>query len=780
MSGRGAAVRVTGVEISPQVMTMLEGTPLMGRLLEPAEEASALDRVAVIGYSLWQRHFGSEDGILGQPIVLDGVQYRVIGVMRPGFHFPDADTEFWTPYVWLPQARPGIVGQVRAGISFQSASAEVNDLLRLAHQAPRVGTGPGLTGPPPPRGGPPPPGPLPPPPGPAPPPGPPPPPGRAAGPPPPRDGGAAGAAATERSEPVPRRFMLVSLQRESIADATKPLVITSCAVLFVFLIACVNVGQLLLAQGIRREREIWVRLALGAGRGRVVRQLVTEGMLLALAGGVAGVCLAVAGVRLLQVFGAALPRQDLGASSIVPRLGEVGVDGPVLLFALGASIVACLACALAPALQLSRVERRGELARATGLSAPGFSLFRRSRGRAVLVVVQIGLAVVLLLGSGLLIRSFLKLSRVNPGYATTQVLTFQLAQPPGRPVLSVAADLTSRIRVLPGVQAAGFADHLPLTRSSFGHVMLRPNPSPRESTVTPPPPPSPSLLGRPDFPAVHLVSRDFLAALGVAVVEGREFSDTDPVGQPHSLLINRTLARSGLLGPSPVGTRAYTGDAAWDVIGIVEDVRESGLAAPPGPEVYASVERSGATDATFAGSSPYFVVRTDGSPALLVPAIRDIVQGLDPYTVAERFATMEDIVSNSTLQPRFYATTFGLFALIAGMLAVVGIYGSIAFAVTRRIREIGIRMALGASKRQTFLTIARDMLTLAALGIATGLAGGVVLTRYLRQMLFDLTPLDPAVFVATPIILAVAVLAAAFLSAWPAMTAAPLAALRHE
>ena len=211
-----------------------------------------------------------------------------------------------------------------------------------------------------------------------------------------------------------------------IAGAKTPLVILSGAVGFVLLIACVNVGGLLLARGIRREREIWVRLALGAGRSRVVRQLVTESMLLTLVGGFAGIWLAVSGVRWLRVFGAGMPRQDLGASSIVPRLHEVGIDGTVLLFALGVSVVAGLACGLAPALWQSHVEARGELARETSLSAPGFNLFRRSRGRALLVVVQIGLAVVLLLGSGLLIRSFLKLSSVNPGYATTRVLTFQV------------------------------------------------------------------------------------------------------------------------------------------------------------------------------------------------------------------------------------------------------------------------------------------------------------------------------------------------------------------
>ena len=421
------------------------------------------------------------------------------------------------------------------------------------------------------------------------------------------------------------------------------------------------------------------------------------------------------------------------------------------------------------------------MARETSLSAPGFNLFRRSRGRALLVVVQIGLAVVLLLGSGLLIRSFLKLSSVDPGYATTRVLTFQVALSPNQSALRFSEELIARVQGLPGVRAVGYADHLPLTRNNLGHAQLSTRSQARQSTVAPLPPPPPGVAGRPDFPVVHLVSRDFLSALGVDVIEGRGFSDADPVGRPHSLLINRTLARSGFVGDSPIGTRVYTGgDVPWDIIGIVEDARETGLADPPGPEIFANLERTGADSRLFEHSSPYFAVRTDGSPMALVPAIREIVSELDPHLAPDRIATMEDIISNSILQPRFYAGMFGLFALIAGSLAVVGIYGGIAFAVSTRTREIGIRMALGASKYQVFRAIVSDMLLLAGVGIAAGVAGGAMLTRYLQQMLFDLTPLDPAVFIAMPVVLASAVLGAALLSARPALTVAPLAALRHE
>jgi putative ABC transport system permease protein len=378
-----------------------------------------------------------------------------------------------------------------------------------------------------------------------------------------------------------------------------------------------------------------------------------------------------------------------------------------------------------------------------------------------------------------LIRSFLKLSSVDPGYATTRVLTFQVALSPNQPALRFSEELIARVQELPGVRAAGYADHLPLTRSNLGHAQLSSRSQARQSTVAPPPPP-PGVAGKPDFPVTHLVSRDFLSALGVDVIEGRGFSDADPVGRPHGLLINRTLARSGFVGKHPVGTRVYTGDVPWDIIGVVEDVRETGLADPPGSAIFANLERTGADSALFEHSSPYFAVRTDMPPATVIPAIRRIVSDLDPHLAPDRIATMEDLVSNSILQPRFYAGMFGLLALMAGTLAVVGIYGGIAFAVTSRTREIGIRMALGASKYQVFRAIAGDMLLLTAAGIAAGVAGGAMLTRYLQQMLFELTPLDPAVFIAMPVILASAVSGAAFLSARPALTVAPLAALRHE
>ncbi|MGH9159832.1 MAG: ABC transporter permease [Vicinamibacteraceae bacterium] len=782
LTGRDEAVRVNGVRISPPVMAMLGAAPLMGRLFESREERAGLDRVAIVSYSLWQRRLDGDKGVLGQALRLNDTQYTVVGVMRPGFHFPDVDTEFWVPFVWPARGGPVAVARVKEGVLFQAAGNEVTKLLRRARANRHIGAdgpfAPGSPLPPPPRSpssaGPAPP----PPPPPAGPPPPPAPPGSSAGPntarPPPSTAGVA-----RNIAPLNHRHVVVSLKNDLVADATGPLTILWCAVGFVLLIACVNVGGLLLARGIRREREIWVRLALGAGRARVVRQLLTEGLVLASLGGIAGVWLAVTGVYWLRTLGAALPRQDLPSSPVLPRLDEIGVDGTVLMFAVGLSVAAGLTCSLMPALWQTRVEARGELARNAGSSGHGLSIFRRSRAQASLVILQIGLAVVLLLGAGLMIRSFLKLSTIRPGYETVRVLTFQVPLPPNQSALELSAELLPRLQGLPGVRAAGVADHLPLTRSSLGVVQIRTEPGPL--TVAPPPPPPPGTAGQAGFPTGHIVSHDFLEAMGIAIIAGRGFADHDARGQSRALLINRTLARSGFLGEHPLGARIYTGNGiGWDVIGIVEDVRQVGLTEPPGHQIYASLERWGRADTLFGNSSPYFAVRTDGPPAALMPAIREIVRKIDPRAAPDRIASMDDILSNSILRPRFYTAMIGLFAVTAGALAIVGISAGIAFAVSRRMREIGIRMALGATKRQILVTVIGEGLVLAGVGIAAGLAGGVALTRYMENMLFDLTPLDPMVFGAVPLLFATVVAGAAFLSARPALTLAPMSALRRE
>jgi predicted permease len=572
------------------------------------------------------------------------------------------------------------------------------------------------------------------------------------------------------SPAVEPRFVVVSLLDNIVADVRTPMTIVSCGVAFVLLIACVNVAGLLSARSLAREREIWLRLALGASRGRVIRLMMTESLLLTMIGGGVGVWLSALGVRWMRTIGDILPRAD-----------EIRVDTTTLLVAVGLTLASGVACGLAPALWQSGADARRARAQRSSTTSRGPRVLRRGRAHAALLVVQISLAVVLLLGGGLLIRSFLKLSSVDPGYAATQVLTFQVALPPGESALTFAADVNARLQVLPGVKASGYADHLPLARSSLGHVRLTTRPQPSSSSSAPPPPPPPGIGGKPDYPTAHLISPNFLTAMGVRVIEGRSLLDVDRTSQPRALLINKLLARSGYLGEHPIGTTVYTGGSvAWTVVGVVEDFRETAIASPPGAEILVDIDNLGTSDALFGSSSPAFAVRTDGSPMALIPAIRDAVRAVNPNTSPDRIATMDDIVSHSILKPRFYASTLGLFAAIAGVLAVAGIYAGIASAVGRRTREIGIRVALGASRLQILWTVAGDMLVLAAIGIAGGITVGVWLTRFLQQMLYDLTPLDPVVFVAIPLVFGVTAMSAAIISARPAFSIAPLIALRHE
>lgn len=759
LTGREGVAYISASRISPVVLAMLETTPALGRLFEDREESQGRDRVAILSHGTWQRRFGADPQILGASILLDGVDYQIVGVMPASFRFPDADTELWIPFpAWGSSNQPMIVGRLTAGASFRTASDEVDALLKSAHAARQQRR----DGPAPPSraGGPPPP------------------------PPPPQGPGPAVAESRVEGDRIEksRRFVVQNLHEESVAGVRTSLAIVSAAAGFVLLIACVNVGGLLLARGLKRDREMWMRLALGAGRGRLVRQIVTESVLLAVAGGTAGVLLAAAGVRALRTYGTALPRPDLAASSIVPRLETVGINGKVLLFSILLSVTVGTVCGLVPALWQTRPRTRRRLDREATSTGPGFNLFRRSRGRALLLTVQISLALILLLGSGLLVRSFLKLTSVNLGYDAKRVLTFQVPLPADVAALPFSERLAEHVRALPGVASVGYADHLPLSRTRLGHALL--SASPPSSPIQgqgPPLPPPPGASGTPEFPIVHLVSRDFLATLGVPVVRGRGFSDRDRGVQPGPLLVNRRLADSGFLKEGTIGTRVYTGgEIAWDIIGIVDDIRGTGLANPPSPEIFANLEGTVEAASLFEHGSPYFAVRTGDNPTSLIPAIRSVVARIDSRLAPERIATMDEIAVNSVLQPRFYAVALGLLAFIAVTLAVVGIYGGIAFAVSSRTREIGIRTALGASKLQVFGAIGRDALLVAGLGLAVGVLGGAAVTRYLEGMLFGLTPLDPTVFVVAPLVFGLAILIAAIISARPALGVSPLASLRHE
>jgi len=730
-------VKIEGARVSAEGLAMFGAQPIIGRTFEPKEESSGADTVAILSYITWQRNFGGSPNVVGRSLVLDGRTYSVIGVMPAGFQFPDPQTRFWIPFVATDFPRMGgsPIARLKDGVTIEAASAEVTSLL------PQV---------------------------------------RASRPAPPGPGG------PMALPPPPPRYELVGLQELMVAPVRPALLILSGAVGFVLLIACVNVANLLLARTAARTREIAVRLAIGASRGRLVRQALTESVLLAFAGGIAGAALAYGGIRLLRVLAAGLPRRDLGPGFTLPRLEEIGIDASVLLFTVAASVVTGVLFGLAPAFRQARPSPMDALREGSGSAVSGFSLFGRNRLQGILVIAEIAMATMLFIGGGLLIHSVVNLSKVDPGYVAEHVLTAQVTLPRGRyagvaPFTTFTDEMVARLRRLPAVRAAGYARQLPMVRMRQ-ITLLRMTPEMPARMPAPPP-----FDGRqlPESPDTRVVSRDFLRVMGVRVVAGRMFEDSDGAGRPQVMLINQTLARSGFLGEHPIGKQVYAmGRAPWEIVGIVSDVRQFDLDQEPDPQIFIDYRQEPPPPPMFQGQgpppAPYFAVRTADEPFAVASSVRSIVRELEPQATVDNIATMEQLVSNSLSRPRLYAVLLGLFAGVAVALTAIGIYGVMAYSVTQRRREIGIRMALGAQRGDVMTLVLAQSAVLTAIGIVVGVGGALAVSRYLAQMLFGVTPLDPATFIVVSLMFASIAALASFVPARRATQVDPLVALRYE
>jgi putative ABC transport system permease protein len=533
------------------------------------------------------------------------------------------------------------------------------------------------------------------------------------------------------------------------------------------MIACVNVANLLLARGAARQREIAIRAAIGAGRGRLIRQLLTESLLLAVVGGVAGAALAVAGVELLRTLATTLSRIDLGTSVSFPRLDEIRVDYDVLLFTLGVSIVAGIVCGIAPAIGESRADSKGVL-RAT---APASGVGRSSRTQGVLVIAEIALAMTLLVGGGLLIHSFIKLTSVDPGYDPAHVLTFQVSLPvdryPDERLTAFAEDMVERVRTVPGVRAAAYANQLPMVqlRDTAGGLWRTPDAARKPA---------------PGGPDARFVSRDYLDVMGIRVIAGRGFSENDREGQARVLLVNEALVRRDFAGENPIGQRVFVGrdTTPWQIVGVLENVRQFGLDREPEPQFY-FCQLPQKTMPLFPVGA-YYAVRTDAESTAVVADVRRIANELDPQARLFNVVPMRQLVTTTIARPRMYAILLGTFAAVAVALAAIGIFGVIAYSVAQRTREIGIRIALGAQRSTVMALVLRQSAALVTIGIVLGGAGAAALSRYLEGMLFGLAPRDPATFVTVIIVFAVVAIAASYVPARRALAVDPLVALRSE
>jgi putative ABC transport system permease protein len=715
ISGRGEAARLQGMRVAPGMFETLGVPPHLGRGFTASEEAPGGDAVIIFSYSAWRRHFSGDAGIVGQSVTLansltsnpqaSSRAYTVVGIMPQGFEFADAQMQFWIPVQWAPSTRGSMMGRLAEGVSRQEAAAETGAILREMRHAKATVS-----------------------------------------------------------------YELVAAQ-DGVVEPIKPaLLMLTVASAFVLAIACVNVANLLFARSATRQREIAIRAALGSGRIRLLRLLLTESVMLGLVGGLGGTLLAVGGVRLLKTLATTLGRMDLGVQLLFPRLEEIGMDASVLAYVVATSLVIGVVFGLGPAVRHSRPGHEIDTLRESAATAySGFGLLRRGRTRALLVCVEIALAMMLVAGGGLLMHSFLKLSAVDPGYDPENVLTFQVALPAGRYPLTAlkafADDLVARMPSVPGVLAAAHGQ-LPLVGLRESAFFRR----------TPDVPQRPA----PGGPEIRLISRDYLEVMGIKVIAGRGFGDSDRAGQPRVLLINEVLARRDFPGENPVGQQVFAGPdpVPWEIAGVVNDVRQSGLDQDPEPQVFAQVSQWPGT--TVFPLGPYFSVRTRSDPAAIIPHVRGIARQIDPDAGLFNVATMEQVVSNRISRPRMYAVLLGIFAGVAGALAAIGIYGVMAYSVAQRTREIGIRMALGARPSEVMVLVLGQSTLITVIGIIAGLAGAAGATRYLQGMLFGLTPLDPFTFVVVSILFAAVAMLAAYLPARSATKVDPLVALRSE
>jgi len=688
---------------------------------------------SIIGRTISLKTLGPEAGFL------DGTPLTIVGVMRKDFDFPMPFGDFWVPISEHSPVRswPGsgnVIARLRDGVSAAAAADEANVIGEALRPKPTSG-------------------PL--------------------------------------AQPLPpgiRRFDVEGIKEQAVAASRPALRALAIAVGVVLWIVCANVASLLLARGTARHREIAIRLALGAGRGRVVRQLFSESVVLAAFGGAVGALLAMGGVHLLRELAsphAQGPFQISFGGAMVPRLHEIAADGHILWLAIALSGITALVVGVLPAVTLSGIDH----VQSTGMrggGGQGGALRGDARRRNALVTGQVAMATTLLIGAGLRINSFGKLAHVDPGWNASGLLTFYLVMPQDYATARKAAlieDLLAELRRMPGVQGAGFTYAGPLLGlvDQFG-VFVPPGRTPDD------------MRGNPDNPQIRSASHDYLQTMGARLVAGRWLDARDDTGAPPVLIVNRTVVQRLFGNENPVGQLVHL-DGRMDlppqrIVGVVEDMRHARLDQDPAPQMFLDYPQVLAL--TQARKMPMpgqerlafgflsFVVRTDRDPATLMATVQSLVGRVDAGLGIDAMLPMEQLVASSLTRQRFYASVMGVFAAIALALSVVGIYGVLAYAVGQRRQEFGIRMALGAQQRDVVTMVLRRGMTLTAIGIVLGVLGAIGLTRYLDGMLYQLTPLDPATYVVVPTLFGLVSSLASYLPARRATMIDPMTALRCD
>ena len=738
------SARLSGALVSPNLFSLLGAHAQLGRTLDTRDEAPGSNTV-VISAGAWQRYFHGDPGIIGRTValrtqgpqagLLDGTPLTIVGVMAQEFDYPVPFCDYWAAITAASPVRswPGagaVIARLRHGISAEGATDEANVIGEALRPKPTSG-------------------PL--------------------------------------SQPLPegaRRFDVEPIKDQAIAASRPALTVLALAVGVVLLIACANVATLLLARGTARHREVAVRLALGASRSRIARQLLTESVILTAIGGGLGVLLAVGGVQVLRSLAspdAQGPFLIPWGGTMIPRLHEIAVDRWMLAIAVALSSFTALVISVLPMWKLSRTDH------VQAMGVRGASGGRNdTRLRSLLVAGQVATATVVLVGAGLLINSFGRLARVDPGWNASGLLTFYLVAPQEYTTQRKAMlidELLVELRRTPDVQAAGFTYAGPLLGlidyvGKFVPAGRTPEDMPEISTG----------------PYIRSVSHDFLQTMRVRLQAGRWLEPRDDAGAPPVILVNRSLARLFFGAEDPVGRMVHV-DGRMDlppqqIVGVVDDMRQGRLDQEPTPQFFVDYRQVLAL--TQARKMPVpqqerlafgflsFVVRTDGDPAGLMATMRSRIRRVDANVGIDAMLPMDHLVASSLTRQRFYAAVMGVFAAIAVLLSAVGIYGVLAYAVGQRTREFGVRTALGARSRDVLAMVLRQGLALTSIGIGLGLAGAIALTRYIEGMLYDVTPLDPVTYLAVIVLFAVVTSIACYVPARRATRIDPMTALRYE
>ena len=705
MTGDGHAERVPAIQVGDGFFNVMKGTPILGRVFTAEEQEDGKDFVIVLGYGLWQRRFGGDPEIVGKKVLLNSRPYTIVGVMGPDFRaLPSTlvlpEGQFYRPVAEgyddskRDERHLRAIARLKPGVTIGQAQAEMTVLAQRLEQAyPLTNKGRGVH--------------------------------------------------------------IASITEDTIGGTSRALWMILGAVGFVLLVACANVANLLLARSTARQKEMTIRSAIGAARGQLIRQLLTESLVLAALGGGLGLLIAFWGTGLIEKVG----------SKINPMFNGFTIDLRCLAFTLGVSIITGLIFGLAPALQMSRpnlAESLKESARGSGGSVKG------NRLRGALVITEVAMTLVLLVAAGLLVRTLLRLNRVDKGFNSQNVLTMNiglpsLKYPKPENVVAFYQQATERISALPGVKAAGITSVLPLSDNFDGRgldVEDHPKPRGEEYNVD-----------------LYVVTPGYLRAMEIPLQKGRTITEHDKTSTEKVALINRRMADELWANQDPIGKRIrFSGEDKnpwWTIVGIVNDVSQYSLDQKAPMQIYLSHEQ-------FPTSFNTIVVKTNGQPETVTAAVRNAILSVDSEQAIFNVATLQELQANSILLRSFFMLLLIIFALLALVLAVVGIYGVMSYAVTQRTQEIGIRLALGARAGDVLSLILRNGMILTLAGVLLGLAGSFFLTRLLATLLFGVEPTDAATFASVSIALIVAAFVACYIPARRATKVDPLVSLRYE